>query len=115
MATCVDCGDYFHRAIGEEWKMRCLDCWKSRQPARQRSGARVSSLESELEREQAATRYWRARCAELECRHNGADLESELLAQLPRLLLVAHPDRHGNSQAATKATQWLLSVKARLQ
>ena len=41
-------------------------------------------------------------------------LDRELAEQLPRLLLVCHPDKHGNSQAATKATQWLLEVRGRL-
>lgn len=30
------------------------------------------------------------------------------------LLAVAHPDRHGNSAAATRATQWLLQLRSEL-
>lgn len=31
--------------------------------------------------------------------------------QLDRLIRLCHPDKHDNSDAATKATQWLLSIK----
>lgn len=30
---------------------------------------------------------------------------------LPRLIRLCHPDRHGNSEASTIATQWLLSLR----
>ena len=41
-------------------------------------------------------------------------LDRELAEQLPRLLLVCHPDKHSNSEASTRATQWLLDVRGRL-
>lgn len=31
--------------------------------------------------------------------------------QLDRLIRLCHPDKHDNSDAATKATQWLLNIK----
>lgn len=109
IATCAKCGTLFDRAANEGWKRLCYACWKGKRDAE------TSTLA--YWQEQAA--LWRRRFNDLEAaagqRHNGANLERELLEQLPRLLLVAHPDRHGNSQASTKATQWLLSVKARLQ
>ena len=35
-------------------------------------------------------------------------------AQLPRLLQLCHPDRHGGSKAANLATSWLLKARERL-
>ena len=42
------------------------------------------------------------------------DIAGELAERLPLLLQLAHPDRHGNSVASTKATQWLLALRKRL-
>lgn len=34
---------------------------------------------------------------------------------LPALIQLCHPDRHGNSQAANRATQWLLKTRKTLR
>lgn len=39
---------------------------------------------------------------------------AELTEQLPRLIQLCHPDKHANSEASVKATQWLLDIRKRL-
>jgi hypothetical protein len=46
--------------------------------------------------------------------HSADPIATELSAHLPLLIQLAHPDRHGGSQAATRATQWLLAMRKRL-
>jgi len=41
-------------------------------------------------------------------------LRAELAANLPALLQLVHPDKHGNSPAANRVTVWLLDVRRRL-
>lgn len=38
-----------------------------------------------------------------------------LRAMLPRLLRLAHPDRHQNSEMSNKATAWLIAQRRRLE
>ena len=85
-ARCCDCGKRFRRAIDEDWKIRCIACFKKLKQAE--SITLSKSASSGLDREFAE--HWR------------------LLVQL------IHPDKHGGSEAANRATQWLLSVKGRL-
>jgi hypothetical protein len=42
------------------------------------------------------------------------ELMDELMDMLPALVQLCHPDRHSNSEASTRATQWLLGVRSRL-
>ena len=42
------------------------------------------------------------------------ELRRELVDHMPLLIQLVHPDRHGNSPASTRATQWLLSLRRRL-
>jgi hypothetical protein len=41
-------------------------------------------------------------------RYNGSTIPQEMLR---RLIQLSHPDRHGNSEASTKATRWLLEQR----
>jgi hypothetical protein len=121
MATCVQCGGAFQRAPDEGWKKLCVPCWKAKRDAETANAIRLKTarLESELLYWREEALRWKRLFIELSAttgqRRNSLDLEREFRDQLPRLLHVAHPDRHGNSLAATKATQWLLTVRERLQ
>ena len=86
-ARCPDCGIYFSRAIDEPWKKLCISCFK-------RTRGRTSGY-------QAATPppVFQA-------------IPDEMMR---RLLHLCHPDKHGNSKAATEATQWLLEQRSRIQ
>jgi len=87
-ANCCDCGAGFSRDPGETWKVRCLACWALRK-AKREPRLIPSSIDDPL--------------------------RAELREHLRGLLMLAHPDRHGGSALATKATQWLLSVRDRLE
>lgn len=41
--------------------------------------------------------------------------ENEWREMLPRLIRLAHPDRHGNSEVSNVVTQWLLRQRDRLR
>jgi len=87
---CVDCGARFNARAS--YAVRCWDCWSVRK--------------------QASTAKPEVRTVTV------ADPRLPVLAEwtemLPRLLRLAHPDRHGNSEMSTKATQWLLKQRERI-
>jgi hypothetical protein len=81
--TCPACQQKFWREPDETWKRVCLACWK-----------RTKGQE-------------RPRAAEPPA-PAAPTIPEEMLGRLIRL---CHPDRHGGSEASTKATQWLLSQR----
>ncbi len=83
MAECVECGRYFHRPAGEDWRVRCVRCWLEHK-----------GLQSE--RQPDAT-----------------DIRSELNQNMRALLQLVHPDRHDGSEVANRVTAWLLSLRDR--
>ena len=125
-AFCLTCGKPFRREEDEDWKTLCVPCFKKSKRAdlipvdstliaRARAAEeQVALLQSRLERQQAAIQYLQRELEEKQARRYST-LDRELAEQIPRLLMVCHPDRHNGSQAATKATQWLLNVRGRLQ
>lgn len=109
---CSCCGNNFERGDNEAWKKMCLPCFK----LSKRSEPNNDYDELKSRYDHLLTQY-----SNLQFKHMSLKqyrlpkgLESELKEQLPRLLLICHPDKHNDSQAATKATQWLLSVRERL-
>lgn len=88
--TCIDCRRTFNARV--DYAVRCWDCWRA----------------------------WKdARTAKPEPRTvTVADPRLPILDEwqdmLPRLLRLAHPDRHGNSQMSTTAMQWLLKQRERI-
>lgn len=84
MKPCTHCGELFEPKY-PNMKL-CLDCWKEREQAFEL----LDELRADLRR-----------------------LESHGRAIPPDmhrvLILLCHPDKHGDSPAATKATQWLLA------
>ena len=118
LARCKDCGGTFERNEDEVWKVRCISCFKKSKRAESFTPPdnfwqnRAVAAEREVEALQA-------RVSELVMQMlrqpKPSPIDRELAEQLPRLLLVCHPDKHNGSQAATKATQWLLNIRGRLQ
>lgn len=136
---CKQCGEPFEADQG--WKTICLDCWranKNRQEHKQveqlreqvtywRSRAQgeadpaeVTRLREEVERYRRLHLDQQYRIASLELaltaersrtpgpRYNGTAIPPDMLK---RLIQLAHPDRHGGSEAAHRATQWLLEQR----
>lgn len=106
MTTCTKCGNPFFRAADESWKTICFACWKAKKRRTddsyfglwQRATAEADQLAERLEA--------------LERRlATPSVVERELRENLPRLIQLCHPDRHGGSESSTRATAWLLSVK----
>jgi hypothetical protein len=94
-AQCQSCGEIFYP--DQHWKTMCIPCFKI---SKARENADVSELD-ELRAENA--RLY------LQLRKLAADAMPP--AMLRQLIRLAHPDKHGNSQAANDATAWLLSQR----
>ena len=84
-AFCSDCGASFVRDPDESWKRLCLRCWISRQPPRPRPIAQPDPI------------------------------RGELAEHMRGLIVLCHPDRHGGSPLSTRTTQWLLSLRDRIE
>jgi hypothetical protein len=82
-AYCSRCGVSFPRNEDEAWKKLCLPCWK------------VGASGNRSPRPPPTVRV-------------SAPIDPEMLR---RLLFLCHPDKHNNSEAAIKATQWLLQQR----
>lgn len=96
-ATCIDYGTIFYRDPDQEWRVRCVACWRARQPERdhvQYLRERVRDLEQEIEALRQQTR-----------------IAPRIAEMLPRLVRLCHPDRHHGSRAATEVTQALLALR----
>ena len=120
-AQCIECGAAFHREEDEAWKTLCVPCYKkSKRPAEPVAADshwrdRALRAEMQMAEMQKQINNQAGIIFSMQQAQRQSSLDKELAEQLPRLLLVCHPDKHGNSQAATKVTQWLLDVRGRLQ
>jgi len=115
-AVCVACGAAFWREEDEDWKTLCVPCFKKSKRAESSPTDsywkdRATAAEQQVEALRATVSNLIGQSLR-QPRQSGID--KELAEQIPRLLLVCHPDKHGGSQAATKVTQWLLDVRGRL-
>lgn len=88
-ARCIDCHCAFEPRA--HYEVRCFSCWREWKSDRGEYQPRPTTT---LDPSLPAPHEWRE--------------------MLPRLLMLAHPDRHGNSQMATLATQWLLEQRNRI-
>jgi predicted nucleic acid-binding Zn-ribbon protein len=119
-AQCIECGAGFHREEDEDWKTRCITCFKkSKRPVEPVAADshwrdRALRAEKQMAELQKQVINQAGMIFSMQQAQRQSNLDKELAEQLPRLLLVCHPDKHGNSQAATKVTQWLLDVRGRL-
>lgn len=92
--TCPRCGCGFW--ADEPWKRICLDCWlEERYPGRRQKRQQTRSEGEDFSRNSNANR--------------AGSIPDEMLR---RLIQLCHPDKHGGSEAATKATTFLLQLKA---
>ena len=131
--TCVECKQPFEVEETKAWATRCLPCWIAQQDRQGKK--KVESLQQEVDywRNRATGKCDVAELEDLRrqidsLRKQNQRLQADLtLAQkttapwhrgsgippemLRRLIQLAHPDRHGGSDAANTATQWLLSQR----
>ena len=122
-AHCQDCGKSFLREVDEDWKTRCIPCFKKSKRAEPAAidsywidrAAAAESLAATLQ----------SKVARLEA--TVSDLIGQSLRQPPpsridrelaehwrALVQLVHPDKHGGSPGATRLTQWLNEIKGRL-
>ena len=110
--TCKDCGVEFYAE--ETWKVRCVPCWR-KWKNRQGSTTVVGNVSRELTN---ATRKINKLEFTIQClieelfeAEQTSNIEAELAERMRTLISLVHPDKHGNSQAATDITVWLLDIK----
>ncbi len=96
--VCQGCGRLFAPRFPNA--KLCLSCWKRRELAF-----------DEVKRLQSENDTLRRLLTMTEQRARDAKPESLPSDMLKLLLLLAHPDKHGNSAASTKATTWLLQQR----
>ena len=92
--TCQQCSHSFWRNEDEAWKRICLSCWKK-------------NKQKQAQQQQAGPDPF----AGIGLRPSPPKtlvIEPEMMR---RLLHLCHPDKHNNSEAAQKATQWLLKIR----
>ena len=105
--VCTGCNKNFHVAEGEEWKKTCLGCWKKTKNVQDKNYQRVLQLEALAQLLYQRIAKFEKHTAELE-RKTSSSIEPDMLR---RLIMLSHPDRHNNSEASKKATQFLLDMK----
>ena len=115
--TCPDCGDEFY--ADEDWKVRCLDCWKQMKQ-RERKGERPTRIRmSESATVAVLKNEIRTLKRDLECKKRALcllqdgtqGLETQIKSHLRRLICLVHPDKHGGSETSHNETLWLLGLK----
>jgi hypothetical protein len=121
-ATCCDCGSGFLREADEDWKVRCIPCFKKskrNEPAAIDSGwidralvaeRRVATMQDQVNQYRETIRQ----LAAIQAVKQGSSLDRELAEHWRALVQLVHPDKHGGSQGATRLTQWLNNIKGRL-
>jgi hypothetical protein len=134
--TCRKCGSEFD--ADQDWKTICIDCWHERKAAKFRVDslesmvkywegmarknpdvARILELEEALKAKDKEVLEWRYKYEMASFMgtgthsHTGSSLPGDWQKQLPRLIQLCHPDKHGNSTASTELTQWLLKLRKR--
>lgn len=94
----------------ESWERQCFPCWKKQKDYK------LTKADVALQRTSAALGPILAELEELKAKKKNTALSSTVIKEdgappIKQLLLLCHPDKHGNSKAATEVTQWLLSVR----
>jgi ribosomal protein L29 len=76
--------------------------------------AKVRDLEQQVADLQSEVARWRIQAMMAEVYSRKAAPPEGFKGQIKRLLQLCHPDKHGGSEAATNATQWLLKMRESL-
>jgi hypothetical protein len=132
--TCCDCHEQFEVEEKKAWATRCLPCWiaqQDRQGKRKVEGlqaevdywrtranggpdnsAAVDALQRKVDRLESDNLRLRLELMTANAKAaGGKSLPADWRDYLPRLIQLAHPDRHGGSELSNRVTVWLLSLK----
>lgn len=129
--VCRKCGCEFE--TDKEWARECYSCWLEKKAGKERVAAlestcrywetiakkgvdtqRLLDLEKqveELEQENTELRFRVMMSSGGFTAFRGAGMPGDLQQQLPRLIQLCHPDKHGGSPAANEVTAWLLKQR----
>ena len=116
--TCTCCGTIFD--ADQPWKLLCYPCWRAKKDAENgdlgalslrsiKAELLLSKAQDEIKRLQAIIYRESKRWAK------NAPPEPIPPDLMNSMVLLCHPDRHGNSAASNKVTAWLLQQRARQQ
>ena len=119
-AHCRDCGAIFLRDIDEDWKIRCVRCFKKSKRAESEAADRywpdraaaAESLAAALQNEMEQQR--RTIQALMQQQRPVDSFGKELAEHWRALVQLVHPDKHNGSPGALRITQWLNEIKGRL-
>jgi len=125
-ARCA-CGATFTRPDSRRWQRECFRCWQKSRPIPAEESdqdRRLRYAEEECQqlrqqladerraataREQAASRELDGYGKAIKALQAAAETEGMLTpAMVQDMILLCHPDRHQNSERATRVTAWLL-------
>lgn len=93
---CIDCGELFNPR--HDYERRCYPCWKDWKAGWEG----VSHTRPETLTRTVIIKDPRLPTLE----------DWDLM--LPRLLILGHPDKHGNNKMSNEVTQWLLAQRRKL-
>lgn len=106
IADCIECGSPFLREADQEWKRKCVGCWRRSRPQSTQGTPRGEVALEWYRRGYAAGR------AEAQALAQGEPLlDREKLRALTQL---CHPDKHDGSPLAERVTAWLNDLKRSL-
>jgi len=104
---CIDCGEPFPVENGQEWKIRCLQCWREwRAEQDDQYDTLIGTMRHELAGLQAECDWLREIIAELE---PWAEIGRALADRAHDVLFLVHPDKHGGHPVATEIASWINS------
>ena len=116
--NCTCCGATFE--ADQPWKLLCYPCWRAKKDAESGDvGAlTIRSIKAELLLSKAQDEIERLKgIIYRESKRWARSAQPEPIPPdlLKAMLLICHPDKHGNSAAANRVTAWLLQQRARQQ
>ncbi len=123
-AHCCECGKRFLREADEEWRVRCIPCYKKFKRSESISvpadsywsdrAVAAESLAATLKRQLEQQQQTIRKLVALQTARPASSLDRELSEHWRALIQCCHPDKHNGSRGATRLTQWLNDVKGRL-
>lgn len=121
-AVCTECGHPFPK--DQDWARKCFLCWKDSRGYDLTKGDKCFlwsqvELTRIVEETSKMQRHYRREVEKLKAAlstpegpSEGAGLDARLLRDV---ISLCHPDKHGDSSRATKVTQELLALRAKLK
>jgi hypothetical protein len=98
---CKQCGEVFD--ADEDWKRVCLPCWRENK-AKEQGGKKSSGKGSSYGGKKFDKEFYDRVFGKTQA--IPADM-------LKTLIMLCHPDKHGGKESATRATQYLLSLRGK--